>query len=317
MLFDRLKRREFITLLGGAAASWPLALYAQQRMPVVGFLNGGSANQYAYLVFAFLRGLSELGYVHQRDFVLEYRWAEGHADRLPALATELVSAQVGLLCAGSPPAAVAARDATKTIPIVFTSGEDPVKLGLVASYNRPGGNITGVAVLLELLSAKRFGLLRDLVPDATLIAVLLDPTWTTFQNQLKDVQEAAHTVGQQIHLLHASTEGEIDAAFAAAKEVHAGAMMVGTSIFFTVQLKRLVGLAARDALPTIYFQRDFMAGGLMSYGTDLAAAYRRAGIYRWQNSKWRKAGRAARGAIGQIRADQRQGRQIARHQNLR
>jgi putative tryptophan/tyrosine transport system substrate-binding protein len=212
--------------------------------------------------------------------ILEYRWAEGHVDRLPALATELVSAQVGLICAGSPPAAVAARDATKTIPIVFTSGEDPVKLGLVASYNRPGGNVTGVALLSELLSAKRFGLLRDLVPDATLIAVLLDPTWTTFQSQLKDVQDAAHTAGQQIHMLHASTEGEIDAAFAAAKEVHAGAMMLGTSIFFTVQLERIVGLAARDALPTIYYQRDCVAaGGLMSYGTDLAAAYRQAGIY--------------------------------------
>ncbi len=136
-----MERREFMTLLSGAAAAWPVALYAQQRMPVIGFLNGGSANAYAYLVSAFLRGLGELGYVQQRDFVLEYRWAEGHADRLPALATELVSAQVGLICAGSPPAAVAAKDATKTIPIVFTSGEDPVKLGLVASYNRPGGNV--------------------------------------------------------------------------------------------------------------------------------------------------------------------------------
>jgi putative ABC transport system substrate-binding protein len=280
MRFNRMKRREFISLLGGAAAAWPVALYAQQRMPVIGFLNAGSANQYAYLASAFLRGLAELGYVQPRDFVLEYRWAEGHVDRLPALATELVAAQVGLISAGSPPAAVAAKDATKTIPIVFTSGIDPVKLGLVASYNQPGGNVTGVAVLLEVLSAKRLGLLRDLVPDATLIAVLLDPRWTNFQDQLKDVQEAARTVGQQIHLLHASTEGEIDAAFAAAKEVHAGAMMVGTSLFFTVQLKRIVGLAARDALPTIYYQRDCVAaGGLMSYGTDLAAAYRQAGIY--------------------------------------
>ena len=207
--------------------------------------------------------------------------AEGHAEQLPVLASELVGAQVAVISAFSPPAALAAKAATATTPVVFASGEDPVKLGLVASYNRPGGNITGIAVLIDVLSAKRLGLLRDLVPTATLITALLDPSWSTFETQLSDVQEAARAVGQQIHVLRASTDRQIDTAFAQAKELRAGAMLVGPSTFFTFLRQQIVALAARDALPTIYGQREFMAvGGLMSDVTDLADAYRQAGVYR-------------------------------------
>ena len=274
----KMKRREFITLLGGAAAGWPVAARAQQNLPVVGFLNSGSPGAFGDVVSAFRQGLGEAGYVEHRNVGIEYRWAEGQVDRLPAFARELVRAQVAVICAGSPPAALEA--ASTTIPIVFTSGEDPIKLGLVASYNRPGGNVTGVALLIDVLSAKRLGLLREIVPATTLIAVLLNPTWATFDTQLKDVQEAARAVGQQIQVLRANTEREIDAAFDTAKEVHASAMMVGPSTFFTVRREQIVGLAARDALPTIYGQREFItAGGLMSYATSLADAYRQAGVY--------------------------------------
>src|SRR5436190_5685449 len=212
-------RREFITLLGGAAVAWPLAARAQQpKLPVIGFLNSGSPGAFGPVVSAFRQGLGEAGYVEHRNVGIEYRWAEGQVDRLPAFASELVGAQVDVICAGSPPAALAAKAATLTIPVVFTSGEDPVKLGLVASYNRPGGNVTGVALLIDVLSAKRLGLLRELVPDAMLIAVLLDQSWPTFPTQLSDVEQAANVIGQRIHVLRASTEREIDAAFTAAKE---------------------------------------------------------------------------------------------------
>jgi len=275
-----IKRREFITLVGGAAA-WPFAAHAQQpAMPVIGFLSGASPVTWARSVAAFRQGLGEAGYVEHRDVGIEYRWAEGQMDRLPALASELVRARVAVICAGSPPAALAAKAATTTIPIVFTSGEDPITLGLVASYNRPGGNVTGVALLVDVLGAKRLGLLREIVPAATLIAVLLNPIWPTFDTQLNDVQQAARALGQQIHVLRANTEREIDAAFDTAKEVRARAMMIGPSQFFTVRRDQIVGLAARDALPTIYPQRDYVAvGGLMSYGTDFPDAYRQAGVY--------------------------------------
>jgi ABC-type uncharacterized transport system substrate-binding protein len=275
-----MRRRDFITLLGGAAAALPLPVLAQQKLPVIGFLNSGSPGAFGHFVSAFRQGLGEVGYVEHRNVGIEYRWAEGRVDQLPALARELVRTQIAVICAGGPPSALAAKAATTTIPIVFTSGEDPVKLGLVASYNRPGGNVTGVALLIDVLGAKRLGLLREIVPAATLIAVLLNPTWPTFDTQLQDVQEAARAVGQQIHVLHANTEREIDAAFDTVKEVRASAMMVGPSTFFTVRRDQIVGLATRDALPTIYGQREFMAaGGLMSYATNLADAYRQAGVY--------------------------------------
>ena len=276
-----MRRREFITLIGGATALWPLAARAQQRaVPVVGFLNSGSPAAFGHFVTAFRQGLNETGYVEHRNVGIEYRWAEGQVDRLPTFAGELVRAQVAVICAGSPPAALAAKAATTTIPIVFTSGEDPVKLGLVASYNRPGGSITGIALLVDVLGAKRLGLLRELVPGANLIAILLHSTWPTFETQLNDVQDAARAVSQQIHILRASTEREIDAAFETAKELRAGAMMVGPSTFFTIRRDQIVALAARNALPAIYGQREFMAaGGLMSYATNLADAYRQAGVY--------------------------------------
>jgi putative tryptophan/tyrosine transport system substrate-binding protein len=276
-----MKRRDFMTLVSGAIAGLPFAARAQQpEMPVIGFLNSASPVTFAHVVSGFHRGLAEAGYIEHRNVGIDYRWAEGQVDRLPALASELVRARVAVICAGSPPAALAAKAATTTIPVVFTSGDDPVKLGLVVSYSRPGGNLTGVALLIDVLSGKRLGLLREIVPAATLIAVLLNPTWPTFDTQLNDVQEAARAVGQQIHVLRADTEREIDAAFDTAKELRASAMMVGPSTFFTVRRNQIVGLAARDALPTIYGQREFMAaGGLMSYATDLADAYRQAGVY--------------------------------------
>ena len=209
-----IRSRELIAALGGAALGWPLATRAQQpTMPVIGFLNSASPVTFAHVVSGFRRGLAEAGYVEHRNVGIDYRWAEGQVDRLPALASELVRAQVAVICAGSPPAALAAKAATTTIPIVFTSGDDPVKLGLVMSYSRPGGNLTGVALLIDVLSGKRLGLLREIVPDAALIAVLLNPTWPTFDTQLNDVQEAARAVGQKIHVLRADTEHEIDAAF--------------------------------------------------------------------------------------------------------
>ena len=276
-----MRRREFISLLGGAAAAWPLAARAQQpAMPVVGFLNGGSPGIFAEIVAAFRRGLNETGFVEHRNVGIEYLWAEGQVDRLPALANDLVGAQVAVICAGGPPAALAAKAATSAIPIVFTSGEDPVKLGLAASYNRPGGNVTGVVSLIEVLGAKRLGLLRELVPPATLVAVLLNPTDPTFDAQLNYVQETARTVGQQIQVLRASSEREIDTAFATAVQLRAGAMLVGVSFFYTIRREQVVTLAARAALPTIYGQREFMsASGLMSYAPDLADSYRQAGMY--------------------------------------
>jgi putative tryptophan/tyrosine transport system substrate-binding protein len=275
------RRREFITVLGGAGAAWPLATRAQQPgLLVVGFLNSGSPGAFGHFVSAFRQGLGEAGYVEHRNVGIEYRWAEGQVDRLPELARELTRAQVAVICAGGPPSALAAKAATTTIPIVFTSGEDPIKLDLVESYDRPGGNVTGVALLVDVLGAKRLGLLREIVPATTLIAVLLNPSWPTFETQLNDVQEAARAVGQQIHILRANTEREIDAAFDTANKVRASAMMVGPSTFFTIRRDQIVGLAARDALPAIYGQREFVtAGGLMSYATNLADAYRQAGVY--------------------------------------
>jgi putative ABC transport system substrate-binding protein len=275
-----MSRRKFIGLLGGAAA-WPLAARSQQAgVPVVGFLSNGSPDAFGHFVAAFRRGLNEAGYVEHRNVGVEYRWSDGQNERLPALANDLVRARVSVICAGGPAAALAAKAATSAIPIVFTSGEDPVKIGLVASYSRPGGNVTGVAALIDVLGAKRLGLLREVVPAGGLIAVLLNPVEPTFDTQLNDLQEAARALGQQIEVLRASTEREIDAAFPMAAQVKATAMLVGISFFYTLQREQLVKLATRAALPTIYGQREFMsAGGLMSYATDLPGVYHQAGIY--------------------------------------
>ena len=276
-----MKRRTFIATLGGAAA-WPLVGRGQQpTMPVVGFLNSTSPAPWAYLVAAFRRGLGEAGYVEDRNVAIEYRWAEGQYDRLPVLAADLVRRQVAVIVAtGGSSSGLAAKAATSTIPIVFTSG-DPVRGGLVASLSRPGGNATGVVVTVgTAMEGKRLGLLREMVPTATLIAVLLNPGTLIFETQLNDVQEAARAVGQHIHILLANSEREIDAAFAKMVEVRAGALLVAADPIIFGQRDRLVALAARHAVPAIYELREYaVVGGLMSYGTNLADAYHLVGIY--------------------------------------
>ena len=286
MQFAQLKRRDFISLLGGAGAAWPLTAHAQQpaTMPVIGFLNSTSPAPWAHLVAAFRRGLGETGYVEDRNITIEYRWAEGQLDRLPALAADLVRRQVAVIVAtGGTASGLAVKAATSTIPVVFTSSGDPVKEGLVASLNRPGGNATGFVVLLTAMEGKRLGLLREMVPTATLIAVLLNSGVPTFETQLNDVQEAARSVGQQIHILHASSEREIDAAFVKMVEVRAGALLVAADPFIFSQRDRLVALAARYAIPAIYELREYAGiGGLMSYGINLAEIYRLVGNYTGQ-----------------------------------
>jgi putative ABC transport system substrate-binding protein len=282
-----MKRREFILALGGAAVAssnlWPLAARAQQpAMPVVGFLNARrSPNDTAHLVAAFRRGLAENGYVEGQSVTIEYRWASGQPDRLPAMAAELVDRPVVVLAAtGGENSAMAAKAATSTIPIVFAVGSDPIKLGLVASYNRPGGNVTGINILTTTLEAKRLGLLHELVPQAATVGVLLNPNWPPSANQLRDVQDAARVVGLQINVLRASTDQEIDAAFETVAQQRIAALAVTGNPFYDTCREKLVALAARHAVPVIYQFREFAAaGGLLSYGIDLPDAYRQVGVY--------------------------------------
>jgi putative tryptophan/tyrosine transport system substrate-binding protein len=245
-------------------------------MPVVGFLNGQSPVPFAAYVAAFRQGLGEAGYAEGRNVAIEFRWAEGQYDQLPALAADLVRRQVDVIVAtGGSAAALAAKTATTQIPIIFTGGGDPVALGLVASLNRPGGNLTGVSMFTSKLEPKRLGLLRELVPTAALMAVLLNPNSPSIEDQLKDVQEAARSIGQQIHILHASTEREFDTAFATLALSRAGALLVGSDPYFNSQREQIIALAARHAIPAMYEWREFaMAGGLMSYGTSITDAYR-------------------------------------------
>jgi putative ABC transport system substrate-binding protein len=276
-----MRRREFITLLGGAAA-WPLAARAQQSaMPVVGFLSSASPGAWKPYLDAFRLGLNEAGYVEGRTVAIEYRWAEGQYERLPLLAADLVARNVALLVStGGTPTALAATAATKTIPIVFTLGADPVKLGLVASLNRPGGNVTGVNLFVSQMEGKRLGLLRELVPTAALIAVLVNPNDQNAATQLKDVQGAAHALGQQIHILHATSDAELDAAFVTVRQVGAGALLVAGDPFFNSRRTYIVALAARHTIPAIYEQREYaLAGGLTSYGTNLPDGYHQVGLY--------------------------------------
>jgi putative tryptophan/tyrosine transport system substrate-binding protein len=276
-----MNRREFITLLGGAAAAWPLAVRAQQpAMPVVGFLNSASPGPFALLVAGFLRGLKEAGYVEGQNVTIENRWAEGKYDRLPELARDLVRQQVAVIAATTTPAALAAKAATPSIPIVFETAGDPIKLGLVGSLNRPGRNVTGVTQLNSELVSKRLGLLHDLIPTATIIGLLLNPNDPRAETQSGDMQEAAHALGLQIHIVNASTEGEIDSAFATLARLRAGALIVGTGEFFNSRPEQLAELAARHAMPAFYQLRQFAAaGGLISYGTSITDAYRQAGVY--------------------------------------
>jgi len=276
-----MKRRDLITLLG-AAAAWPLAAQAQQpSMPVVGFLSGGTPGGYTFLVAAFREGLKEAGYVEGQNVAIEYRWAEGHNDRLPSLAADLAGRRVAVIAGTSAPAALAAKAATTTIPIVFEAGPDPVELGLVTSLNRPGGNVTGVSNFSPILVAKQFELLQEMVPNSTAISVLVNPTSPNIaESTARDAQQAGRLLGKQIHILNASTESQIGAAFAALARVRPDALLIAGDAFFTSRRAQLATLATRHGLPTIYNAREFAtAGGLMSYGASLVDAYRQTGVY--------------------------------------
>jgi putative tryptophan/tyrosine transport system substrate-binding protein len=277
-----MKRREFISLLGGAAATWPLAARAQQpAMLVVGFLGPGSAESDAYRVTAFLQGLKESGYVEGQNLTIEYRWAEGHYDPLPALAADLVRRQVAVIAATSTPAALAAKAATTTVPIVFELASDPVKLGLVASLSRPGGNITGVTQQAEEIAPKRLELLHELLPTARVIALLVNPADPVLaEPQIREAQSAANTLGLELHVLDASTETDFDTVFAKLRELRAGGLVIGGDAFFTSHVEQLAELALRDAVPAVFQWRAFAAaGGLMSYGSSITETHRLVGIY--------------------------------------
>ena len=288
-----MRRRQFITMLGGAAAasslSWPLAARAQQpAMPVIGFLSSRSPADEQF-VAAFGLGLNEAGFVERRNVAIEYRWAEDQPDRLPALAAELVRRQAAVILAvgGSAPAR-AAKAATSTIPVVFIIGGDPVKLGLVASLNRPGGNVTGVTILSGALTAKRLELLRELVPGSGVVACLVNPDSPEIETQLTDIRATSRTMGQEILVLNASNDRDIDAAFAILVRQRVGGLLVANDGFYVGRREQLVALAARHGIPAMYFLREFAAaGGLMSYGNSLADAYRQVGTY---------AGRILKGA---------------------
>jgi putative tryptophan/tyrosine transport system substrate-binding protein len=277
-----MKRREFITLLGGAAVMWPLAVRAQQpAMPVIGFLNPTSPDVNADGLRAFRQGLKDTGYVEGENVAIEYRWAENQLDRLPVLADELVRRQVAVIATtGATAVASAAKAATTAIPIVFLTGADPVKSGLVASLARPGGNLTGINILTIELTAKRLELLRELVPAVTRVAVLLNPAGPAPETTLRDVETAARAMGLQIQALNAGTSREINAAFAGFVRERPDALFVGPDPFFISRRVQLVHLASRHAVPAAYTGRDYaVAGGLMSYGSNLMDAFRQVGVY--------------------------------------
>jgi putative ABC transport system substrate-binding protein len=276
-----MKRRELIRLLAGATV-WPLAARAQQTaMPVIGFLSSRSPGESSAVVAAFRRGLGEAGFVEGRNAHIAFRWAEGRNDRLPALATDLVTHQASVIVAtGGGPSAMAAKTATTTVPIVFTFGSDPVKAGLVASFNRPGGNLTGVSWFSSDLGPKRLELLLELAPKTAVIALLVNPNNAELASQPADFQEAARTLGKQVHIFNASSEKEIDTAFMTFVGQKADALVVGGDPFFTSRREQLIALAARHAVPASYSSREYVAdGGLMSYGNSVVDAYRRAGVY--------------------------------------
>ena len=277
-----MRRREFITLLGGVAATWPLTARAQQpAMPVVGFINAASAQSYARQLAAFLKGLGELGYVDGRNVVVEYRWADGQNDRLPAMAADLVHRQVTVIAATTTPGAIAAQAATTTIPIVFEAGTDPVRLGLVANLNQPGGNVTGVTSLGVEITPKRLELLHELLPTAKVMALLVNPADRALaQAQTREIVSAARSRGLKLHVLNASNEREFDEVFEELKRLRVDGLVMGAGSVFLANLNKLAALTVRHAVPTISVYRDFaVAGGLMSYGTDPSESYRLAGVY--------------------------------------
>jgi putative ABC transport system substrate-binding protein len=278
-----MRRREFISLIGGVAATWPLAARAQQpALPVVGFVNVASVKGgYAPFLSAFLKGLSEAGYVDGQNVTIEYRWAEGRLDQLPALVADLVQRRVAVIAATSTPAALAAKAATTTIPIIFEMASDPVRLGLVASLNRPGGNITGVTNANVGIAPKRLQLLHELVPTASAMALLVNPAHPTLaETNTKELQAAARALGLELHVLNASTERDFDEVFTKLIQLRAGGLVIGPDTFFTSRREQLASLTVRHAVPTIYQNREFAAaGGLLSYGADTADAYRLTGKY--------------------------------------
>jgi putative tryptophan/tyrosine transport system substrate-binding protein len=277
-----MRRRDFVTLMGGAAATWPLAARAQQpATPVIGYLGPGSAETDAFRVTAFRRGLNESGFVEGQNVTIEYRWAENHYDRMPALLADLVRHQVAVIAATTTPAAVAAKAAVTTIPIVFETAGDPIKLGLVASLNRPGGNITGATQLGEEVLPKRLELLHELLPAARVMALLVNPADPSLaEPQARVALSAAKTLGLELHVLSASAESDFDAVFAKLAEFDGAGLVIGGDALFTDRSKQLATLTVQHAMPAIYQQREFAAsGGLVSYGGDVAYSYRLAGDY--------------------------------------
>ena len=282
MQHDRLRRRDFITMLGGAAAAWPTAARAQQSArPVVGVLGATTAQGYAAQLAAFRQGLNEAGFVEGRNVAIEYRWAEDQYDRLPAMAADLVRRQVAVIATiGGNAASLAAKAATATIPVVFHGSLDPVEAGFVASLNRPGGNLTGVVTLNVDTGQKRLELIHELVPTATTIGLLLNPTNAVAEIQSKDLQAAARTLGLQLRVLHASTERDFDEVFATLIRLRAGGLVIGSDGFFVSRSEQLAALTVRHALPAIFQYRAFVtAGGLMSYGGSVTDSFRLSGIY--------------------------------------
>jgi putative tryptophan/tyrosine transport system substrate-binding protein len=277
----KIQRREFITLLGGAAAAWPLAARAQQSaMPVIGFLGGSSLTERRPLLVGFRQALTEAGYVEGQNVAIEYRWAEGQYDRLPALAADLVRRHVTVIVAGDGPSALAAKAATMIIPIVFSTGIDPIQSGLVTSLARPGGNLTGFNLIAGPLPAKQLGLLHELVPAAKTIAVLINPNNANAERDAATVQEAARAIGVQILVTGAAVESDFETVFATIAAERAGALLANSDVFFTSRRDQIIALAARHALPVMSPWREFpLAGGLISYGPSISAAYRQIGVY--------------------------------------
>jgi putative tryptophan/tyrosine transport system substrate-binding protein len=277
-----MRRREFIALLGIAAFADPLVARAQSAMPVIRFLNAASRQGYPRPLSAFLKGLAEAGYADGQNVSIQYRWAEGRNDQLPAMAADLVRSQVNVIAATSTPAALAAKAATSTIPVVFETGGDPIRLGLVSSLNRPGGNVTGAASLaVEIMAGKGLELLHELIPAARIVGLLVNPTDpAAAEPQEREVLSAARTLGLEVHVLNAGTERDFDGVFAKLVELRAAALMISADAFFTSHSEQLAALAVHHAVPTVYARREFaVAGGLLSYGSDIAESYRPAGIY--------------------------------------